>query len=145
MLAFSPSDGLGSAPTLTLQPLDWLDIHDGATSPLDTISPTLILGADIIFDPDIIPALVSTIKAALYCGHHSNSTALIASTIRNAATYQTFLDEVKRVGLQSEKFELQRYALDDEGNAGDPLILPFNSDHEDSKGGVVKGLRIWKA
>lgn len=116
-----------------LQPLNWLEVDSNT---LDSIAPTLILGADIIFDPDMIPALVSTIKCALQ--YHQHSQALIASTIRNEATYALFLNELQRVGLHSQDFELMRFEL-----RGHPPIVPFNSDHDDLRGGVVNGLRIW--
>lgn len=138
----------GLSDAVHLQSLDWLDVHDGegeATATLRNISPTLILGADIIFDPDMIPALVSTIASALHARPAGESHALIASTVRNASTYGMFLDAVSSSaeGLQSEEFDLRVCAVD-APDPRDPPILPFNSDHDPQRGGVVKGLRIWR-
>ncbi|KAJ7292788.1 hypothetical protein C8J57DRAFT_1267076 [Mycena rebaudengoi] len=88
--------------------LDWsaaLDL-DGIvtlTSLLnDEIDADIILGADIVFDPDLIPALVAVLRLALQPRPNESSTrkcAIIALTVRNPTTMQTFLDNVRESDL----------------------------------------------
>jgi len=53
----------------------------------DEIKPDLVLGADLVFDPDLIPALVGTLCIAMQHG----AEALIALTVRNEDTFSKFL------------------------------------------------------
>ncbi|KAJ7757469.1 hypothetical protein B0H16DRAFT_665219 [Mycena metata] len=91
--------------------LDWsaaLDPNDIAplTSLLrEEVDADLILGADIVFDPNLIPALVAVLRLALE-SHSRPRTALIALTIRNPATTQKFTDAVRDSGLILEKLDL---------------------------------------
>ena len=51
---------------------------------------------DIIFDPDLMPDLVITLKF-IWSNQNSsraNLSFIVASTIRNTETYQTFLNEL---------------------------------------------------
>lgn len=135
-------NNLHDSSILRLQPLNWLDVEEedpDTLATLDQISPTTILGADIIFDPTIIPSLVSTISYLLKQGSQG-SEAIISSTIRNEETYDLFLQELKGKELQFEHFELKRFAIE---MSDEPPIVPFASDHDTTRGGVVKGLRIW--
>lgn len=50
----------------------------------------VILGADLVYDPEVVPALVATLAALLAHG----GTAYIASTIRNPETRALFLSEL---------------------------------------------------
>ena len=49
--------------------------------------PDLVLGADIVFDPRILTALVSTIGNLL---RKEGSRAIICSTVRNAIVYNSW-------------------------------------------------------
>lgn len=84
---------------LHVSELDWtqLLVPDGEESEaaqlLQKIAPTLILAADVVFDPEILPALAATLKAALLAGRsHSGQdpVALVSSTVRNPPTYLAF-------------------------------------------------------
>ncbi|KAJ4485676.1 putative methyltransferase-domain-containing protein [Lentinula aciculospora] len=82
--------------------LDWAEALRTSIKPLeallqDEINPDVILGADIIFDPSLVPPLVTVIAIALQLGFENNvqRSAIIASTVRNAETYQYFLDHAR--------------------------------------------------
>ncbi|KAF7307424.1 hypothetical protein MIND_00536800 [Mycena indigotica] len=78
--------------------LDWSAALEGlapVTSLLDEIAPELILGADIVFDPELIPPLVAILRLSLR--PKPRSMAIIALTLRNPATMQKFLDAVANV------------------------------------------------
>ncbi|KAJ3830332.1 putative methyltransferase-domain-containing protein [Lentinula raphanica] len=84
--------------------LDWEDVsrpNVGILKTLlrDEIKPDIILGADIVFDPALVPPLVALIRLALQLGSESNTQglALIALTIRNPETFQYFLDRVRGI------------------------------------------------
>ena len=55
--------------------LDW----EGASPPAN-LRPDIVVGADIVFDPSLVPALVATIKALLA---RKNGKAYICSTKRD--------------------------------------------------------------
>ncbi|KAL1475313.1 hypothetical protein MTO96_019979 [Rhipicephalus appendiculatus] len=58
----------------------------------------IILGADLVYDPEVVPALVVTLAALLAHG----GTAYIASTIRNPETRALFLSKLDEASLQYE-------------------------------------------
>ncbi|TFK56772.1 hypothetical protein OE88DRAFT_1619304 [Heliocybe sulcata] len=78
--------------------LDWADARDSnrRSCVLDLFKDTsaeVILGADLVFDPDLIPALVETIALGLLEGDSSStttSTAILALTVRNRDTFGIF-------------------------------------------------------
>ncbi len=94
-------NGLDSSPSLMqIKELDWLELsaerqQRQQRDDLPTINflaeakPTLILAADVVYDPDLIDPLVETIRACLEAGT-STCQALVASTIRNPDTYAAF-------------------------------------------------------
>ncbi|KAL6235735.1 hypothetical protein BDW75DRAFT_133222 [Aspergillus navahoensis] len=65
----------------------------------------LALGADLIYDSDIVPLLVSTIKDLLY--NYSVNEFIIAATVRNEDTFRTFLDACARKALAVEQIPFQ--------------------------------------
>ncbi|KAJ7070563.1 putative methyltransferase-domain-containing protein [Mycena amicta] len=83
-------------PNIRFSFLDWSAALDSerlasTTSLLQNdIAPDLVLGADIVFHPDLIPPLVATLRRALCSG--SAATAIIAITVRNPTTRQKFVD-----------------------------------------------------
>ncbi|KAG6830344.1 hypothetical protein H0H92_001137 [Tricholoma furcatifolium] len=87
--------------------LDWSDALDTnrvtslKTLLIEEIDADLIVGADIIFDPALIPALTRVLSLALQPGARgSPKTAIIAATIRNAATFEQFIRIAEREPLQ---------------------------------------------
>ncbi|KAK0481801.1 hypothetical protein IW261DRAFT_1102940 [Armillaria novae-zelandiae] len=76
--------------------LDWSDALHADISTIKAriqreINADLIIGADIVFDPSLIPALMATLSLALDPGSEiRRKVALIALTIRNEDTYATF-------------------------------------------------------
>ncbi|KAL3172443.1 hypothetical protein MRX96_043355 [Rhipicephalus microplus] len=58
----------------------------------------VILGADLVYDPQVVPALVTTLAAVLEHG----GTAYIASTVRNPETRALFLSKLDEASLQYE-------------------------------------------
>ncbi|KIM88688.1 hypothetical protein PILCRDRAFT_2883 [Piloderma croceum F 1598] len=87
-----PCNSSSSHPSLNYCSLDWSDALNSAESPLrsilhEEIKPDLILGADLVFDPCLIPALVGTLHISLQHG----ADAFIALTVRNEDTVSQFL------------------------------------------------------
>lgn len=84
--------------------LDWLDIDDEDSATfrhLSAIRPHLILAADIVYDPDLFQVLCRVLRCSLQAGVDDAGMqpyALIASTVRNQATYSNFLDVVCECG-----------------------------------------------
>ncbi|KZT08561.1 uncharacterized protein LAESUDRAFT_648541 [Laetiporus sulphureus 93-53] len=81
--------------------LDWTDAMDSATRPavlsalLCDMDPDVIVGADVVYDPDIIAPLVCTLSTALESGKLTGSggaVAYIALTVRNEETLALFLE-----------------------------------------------------
>jgi len=52
----------------------------------------IIVAADVVFDPEIIPPLVRTIKRILSLSSYHSPVCYLSSTIRNKVTYQKFID-----------------------------------------------------
>lgn len=99
-----PCNASASHPAVHYRPLDWSDALDppasspnstnSASAPLksmlmEEVRADVIIGADLVFDPNLIPALVGTLSIALAMG---TAEALIALTVRNEATLRAFLD-----------------------------------------------------
>ncbi|KAG8963604.1 hypothetical protein FRC03_002799 [Tulasnella sp. 419] len=83
--------------------LDWADCI--ATSPeftqvskfMEIVRPDIVLGADLVYDDSIIPALVAAISLALR--YSERSMAFIASSIRRPSTFITFKKEAELANL----------------------------------------------
>jgi len=79
----------------------------------DEIKADLVLGADLVFDPSLIPALVGTLRIALQHG----AVALIALTVRNQDTLTEFISAAEKslsvrdldVHLDKTMFVSERY------------------------------------
>ncbi|KAF8079091.1 putative methyltransferase-domain-containing protein [Lyophyllum atratum] len=72
------------------------------------IDADLVLGADIIFDPSLIPALTGVLHLALQPGSSGlPKSALIAATIRNKETFEQFLQSVQRETLQVRELHIE--------------------------------------
>ncbi|KAI8990592.1 hypothetical protein BD414DRAFT_438344 [Trametes punicea] len=90
-------------PNLYLRSLDWFDAVDpekrsSLQAFLDEVQPGILLGADVVYDPSIIPPLVNVLALALTPrrdGHMPE--AYIALTQRNEETLSMFLREIERI------------------------------------------------
>ncbi|KAF7302573.1 hypothetical protein HMN09_00891800 [Mycena chlorophos] len=93
-----PCNTSSSHPNVRCCFLDWSAALDPdrivATTALlrEEISPHLILGADIVFDPSLIPPLVAVLNLALR--ENPSASAIIALTERNPVTMQKFVDAI---------------------------------------------------
>ncbi|KAF8559946.1 hypothetical protein OG21DRAFT_1400944 [Imleria badia] len=84
-----------SHPNVHYNPLDWLDSlsdQENLKSFLSEAKANIVLGADIVFDPVLVPPLVNTISLAL--SSEPTRLALVALTVRNEETLAYFLVEI---------------------------------------------------
>lgn len=87
--------------------LDW---SDASLSPTDRPAvwsdliskPRVIVAADVIYDPDLVPLLVETLAVLLA----PQTFALIAATVRNPSTLDLFKQTCARCGLLVDKLNL---------------------------------------
>ncbi|GAV98902.1 Protein FAM86B1 [Lentinula edodes] len=93
--------------------LDWEEALRTDHEPLvallrDEINPDVILGADIVFDPSLVPPLISLIALALQLGSNNGiqKSAIITLTIRNAETFRLFLNHAEEKGLSLQDIML---------------------------------------
>ena len=92
-----------------VQPLDWLD-PGAADGWLPAADPDVLLGSDLVYDRDIIPALVQVLARLLRAPGRLR-TALIASTQRNQATLDQFLAALADADIAVDEVELPPPAL----------------------------------
>ncbi|KAI0029486.1 putative methyltransferase-domain-containing protein, partial [Vararia minispora EC-137] len=90
-----PCNISSSHPHVEVCKLDWMDSLDefGATpmsQRLHNTRPDVIVGADLLYHPDIVPALVQTLSGTLSLKHNT-SVAYLALTIRNPDLFTLFL------------------------------------------------------
>jgi len=96
-----PCNASSRHPHIYCRPLNWSDAlnpqdRPALTSSLLEIDADVIIGADIVYDPGIIPDLVCSLRLALKArdfGESGQIAAYIALTIRNEATLAQFLRE----------------------------------------------------
>ncbi|KAG1886018.1 hypothetical protein F4604DRAFT_1572499 [Suillus subluteus] len=92
-------------PNITFSTLDWFDAlsppcsESTVTAFLSKASVGVVIGADIVFDPILVPPLVATLRLALSC--ESTRMAVVALTVRNEQTLAYFVTEA---GEQSSTF-----------------------------------------
>lgn len=92
-----PCNRSSSHPNIEYRPLDWCDAissRDSLASFLANTNAEIILGADVVFDPAMVPPLVATLSVALSQGRAH--VALIGITVRNQATISYFLQEIEK-------------------------------------------------
>ncbi|GAC94113.1 hypothetical protein PHSY_001682 [Pseudozyma hubeiensis SY62] len=106
-------NGLDAASGIVeVKELDWLELvaerqQSQQRDDLPTVRfvaearPTLILAADVVYDPGLIEPLVETIRACLQAGTGACK-ALVASTIRNSKTYDSFKASLESFGLKAK-------------------------------------------
>ena len=79
--------------------LDWVSFSE---RPGDSdLKADIILGADIVFDPDLIPSLVTTIRILL--SRTDQGLAVIVCCVRNTETFALFEKSLQEQGLEFTK------------------------------------------
>lgn len=78
---------------------DWCEEH----LPADGVD--LIIGADLAYDPDIVPSLTAAVAAVLRFSRRRQVRFLLATTIRIGSTWARFLDECTRHDLRVAALE----------------------------------------
>lgn len=122
------------ASSIEVAALDWADTADyqglllGREGEED--GPSVILAADCIYDREAIPSFVSVLGWALR--QDASTVALVASTLRNPATYALFEEEVRAQGLMME--ELATPGVDDGRKNGDALASWWVVQREQEEG-----------
>ncbi|KAJ5481041.1 hypothetical protein N7539_006935 [Penicillium diatomitis] len=93
-----------------------LEISDDMPSLVenDMLSFDVALGADLIYDTDIIPLLLSTIED-LFENYHVKK-FVISATLRNENTFQTFLDGCEQTNFRVEKIPYE--SIDSQSQSG---------------------------
>lgn len=102
-----PCNTSSSHPSLDVLSLDWSwampdsPEHSQACALAQNLHPDVIIGADVVFDPSLVPPLVATIKLLLSVDAErpSDRHALIALTIRNQTTFDLFMETIRNEGL----------------------------------------------
>ncbi|KAF8921859.1 putative methyltransferase-domain-containing protein [Mucidula mucida] len=124
-----PSNKTSSNTRIDFGSLDWSDAllpdHSSLRRHLQAdINPDVILGADLVFDPSLIPALISTLSLAFESG--SQRYALIALNVRKEETHALFRSTALDHGLIIEdiKTPTERNDFRD--------IVNWSVDHVDS-------------
>ncbi|KAF8204421.1 hypothetical protein K438DRAFT_1716134 [Mycena galopus ATCC 62051] len=107
-----PCNSSSSHPDTNCCFLDWSAVLDpDGTAPLtsllnEQINADIILGADIVFNPNLIPPLVGVLRLALQANSRPRS-ALFALTTRNPTTMEKFTDAVRDSGLVLDRLEFR--------------------------------------
>ncbi|PWN47938.1 hypothetical protein IE53DRAFT_296880, partial [Violaceomyces palustris] len=158
-------NSLRSYPSCRVQGLDWLKVEREGEEEREReeeeegfYKPNLILAADVVYDPDLVGPLASTIKACLSSGrpstedtaapmHASNQLeqelqpkALVASTVRNPKTYELFLQHLTSKGMAFEKLPDPSASPSSPDDQGDLPLFP--SSHDPNVDGHVELIRI---
>ncbi|RSH87424.1 hypothetical protein EHS25_003334 [Saitozyma podzolica] len=110
---------------LRVEALDWTDAsRDEMDRPgiwRTLMAPRTVVAADVIYDPDLVPPLVATIRVLIgakrrhdHGSHeHRQSEAIIAATLRNPATLRLFQDTCEKEDLLVETLDLKPMDNDD--------------------------------
>lgn len=94
--------------------LDWNDALPGAPNRepmcarLRRLRPTVVFGADLVYDLSIIPALSHLL--AILCQLESKPTILLTITVRRQETMDTFLEETGNLHLRIEEIPLPPFS-----------------------------------
>ncbi len=78
--------------SVAIEHLDWqlFDRHNA-----DRLNPDVVIGADIVFDEDLLPALVDTIHLCLSVGNATDRHAYIAGVVRKEVTSEAFIRQIQ--------------------------------------------------
>ncbi|NWU84509.1 EF2KT methyltransferase, partial [Onychorhynchus coronatus] len=86
------------SPNLIVADLDWGSVTQ---EQLVGLQPDVVIAADVVYDPEIILALVGMLQKLSTCRADTKAPEVfIASTIRNPATDQLFQAELDKVGIR---------------------------------------------
>ncbi|KAG8880940.1 hypothetical protein FRB97_000333 [Tulasnella sp. 331] len=107
-------NGLLAHSSLSLKPLNWFDaLPEALTRPyveqlLRDRAPDLVIGADLVYDPSVIPALCATLQLALSLPRSrvEQAEGLLALTVRREATIEEFMIQCAYHGLEVEGMAL---------------------------------------
>lgn len=84
-------------PDITFSTLDWFDAlslpfsENAVTTFLSKAGAGIVIGADIVFDPILVPPLIATLRLAL--SFESTRMVMMALTVRNEQTFAYFVSE----------------------------------------------------
>ncbi|KAG1828196.1 hypothetical protein EV424DRAFT_1642962 [Suillus variegatus] len=90
-------DQSSNHPNITFSTLDWFDAlslplgENAVTTFLSKAGAGIVIGADIVFDPILVPPLVATLRLAL--SFESTRMVVMALTVRNEQTLAYFVSE----------------------------------------------------
>ncbi|KAF9643953.1 hypothetical protein BDM02DRAFT_3191056 [Thelephora ganbajun] len=118
---------------LRLRQLDWFSALDAdrissVRGLMAEADPDVILGADIVYDPSIIPPLIATLHLAISANKSAGRypvSALLALTVRRPETSRRFLDAAEEVfiittlDITTEEIELGQ----NDGHSGQEIII----------------------
>ena len=85
--------------------LDWETFSEE-----EEVEADLVLGADIVFDPELLPSLVRTVRTLL--ARRGDSRALVACCVRNQQTFSLFLSLLSEHQLSFVKEEMKDLVCD---------------------------------
>ena len=85
--------------------LDWETFSEA-----DQVEADLVLGADIVFDPEVLPGLVRTLRSLLT--RREDCQALLACCVRNQQTFSVFLSLLTEYNLSFTKEEMRELKCD---------------------------------
>ncbi|KAJ9060792.1 hypothetical protein DSO57_1027006 [Entomophthora muscae] len=80
-----------SAPKPTISRWDWANVTDAM---IGAANPSLILGADVTYDPEGIDLLVDLLARTFALRKPNERRAMIACTVRNSDTFSHFLNKL---------------------------------------------------
>ncbi|NXF74315.1 EF2KT methyltransferase, partial [Sclerurus mexicanus] len=85
-------------PKLIVAELDWSSVTE---KQLVCLQPDIVIAADVVYDPEIILALIGMLQKLSTCrADRKAPEVFIASTIRNPDTYHLFQAELDKVGIR---------------------------------------------
>ncbi|NXG02063.1 EF2KT methyltransferase, partial [Sakesphorus luctuosus] len=85
-------------PKLVVAELDWGSVTE---KQLEGLQPDIVIAADVVYDPEIILALIGLLQKLSSCrADRAAPEVFFASTIRNPDTFQLFQVELDKVGIR---------------------------------------------
>ncbi|KAJ3411495.1 hypothetical protein HDV05_002103 [Chytridiales sp. JEL 0842] len=101
--------------------LDWENVGDGELERLgrelslqedarDSGAELVVVATDVVYDPVIVAPFVRVLNALLERGSRTARAAVayISTTLRSPTTYQLFMDELQKKGLEFEEVQVAR-------------------------------------
>ena len=89
----------------TVTMLDWETFSEA-----DQVEADLVLGADIVFDPEVLPSLVRTLR--ILVARREGCQALLACCVRNQQTFSIFLSLLTESNLSFATEEMSEMMCD---------------------------------